>query len=171
MQSVGGFQLLHAAYAVEYFLGGLTQRKCNFHVVFFEEHEELCIPRGTSVQNRVKYLLARSAIIRHLEVHLPISHSSIELHIFKSVNDSEFHDYLKASGVYFVMCHDGANPVPISQDTLIMRESAAEKKRIELLETWRRFRFRGMICWLIRQGYNAALINGLEWKDTKVGSE
>ena len=37
----GGFQLLHAVYAVEYFLQGLIQRKCNFHVVFFDNHKDL----------------------------------------------------------------------------------------------------------------------------------
>jgi hypothetical protein len=166
--SIGGFQLLHAAYAVEYFLNGLVQRKCNFHIVFFEKHEELCIPRGTSASNSNKYTLARAAIIRHLSVHLRKSRPSIELHVFQSLNDPRFLRYLNVSGIYFVMCHDGANPVPASEDPSTLVKSEAERNRIESRETSRKVAFRGMICWLINQGYNAALINGLEWADTKV---
>ncbi len=166
--SLGGFQLLHAAYAVEYFLNGLVQRKCNFHLVFFERLKKLCIPRGTSALNSNKYTLARAAIIRHLSVHLPKSRPSIELHVFQSLTEPRFQQYLNASGVYFVMCHDGANPVPASQDPLILVKSEAERTRIEHQETSRKVAFREMICWLINQGYNAALINGLEWADTKV---
>ena len=166
--SLDGFQLLHAVYAVEYFLNGLVQRKCNFHLVFFEKHQELCIPRGTASSNAIKYILARIAIIRHLSVHLQKSQFSIEIHKFQSYNDPKFKQYLSASGVYFVMCHDGANPVPVSQDPLIMVKPEAEKTQIEHEETTRKIAFRVMICWLINQGYNAALINGLEWADTKV---
>lgn len=153
---------------MEYFLNGLVQRKCNFHIVFFERHEELCIPRGTSASNSNKYTLARAAIIRHLSVHLRKSRPSIELHVFQSLNDTKFLHYLNASGVYFVMCHDGANPIPASQDPSILVKSEAERTRIENQETSRKVAFRAMICWLINQGYNAALINGLEWADTKV---
>lgn len=166
--SLGGFQLLHAAYAVEYFLNGLVQRKCNFNIVFFEKHKELCIPRGTSASNSHKYTLARAAIIRHLSVHLRNSRPYIELHVFRSLNDPKFLRYLNISGVYFVMCHDGANPVPASEDPSILVKSEAERNGIESRESSRKVAFRGMICWLINQGYNAALINGLEWADTKV---
>lgn len=38
----GGFQLLHAVYAVECFLANLRKRKCNFHLVFFEG--TICAP-------------------------------------------------------------------------------------------------------------------------------
>ncbi len=153
---------------MEYFLNGLVQRKCNFHLVFFERHEESCVPRGVSSSNGFKYTLARAAIIRHLSVHLPKSQPSIELHVFRSYFDPRFQQYLHASGVYFVMCHDGANPVPASQDHLILAKSEAERTQIEHEETSRKLALRTMICWLIRQGYNVALINGLEWADTKV---
>ena len=166
--SLDGFQLLHAVYAVEYFLNGLVQRKCNFDLVFFEKHEKLCIPRGTASSNATKYLLARAAIIRHLSVHLQKPQTSIEIHEFQSYNDPKFQQYLTASGVYFVMCHDGANPVPASQDPLILTKSEAEKIQVDHGEATRKIAFRIMICWFINQGYNVALINGLEWADTKV---
>ncbi|KAF6231914.1 hypothetical protein HO173_009751 [Letharia columbiana] len=134
-----GFQLLHAVYAVEYFLQGLIQRKCNFHVVFFDNHRELCLPRGVPVIDRPKYLLARAAIQRHLSVNLRQSHPALEIHSFASEQDTAFRAYLKATGIYFVMCHDGANPVPLSTDPSLpgakekIRPRSTPRKRRERL--------------------------------------
>ena len=66
------------------------------------------------------------------------------------------------------MCHDGANPLPLSTDTLSPGATEQEQAEIEAHETSRRIVFRRMICWLIHESYNVALINGLEWADTKV---
>ena len=104
-----GFQLLHATYAVEKFLHGLVARRCNFHIAFFEQHRELCVPHWATSSNREKYLLARAAIIRHLQVNLRSTHPSIEVHIFPSVRSPAFTQYLEATDLYFVMCHDGAS--------------------------------------------------------------
>lgn len=68
------------------------------------------------------------------------------------------------------MCHDGANAIPISEDLSIQEKSATEKRNIATEEYRRKLAFRVQICELVRQGYNVALINGLEWLDTKVGS-
>lgn len=164
-----GFQLLHAVYAVEHFLQGLVQRKCTFHIVFFDEHEEACIPRNAARLNRNKYLLARSVIIRHLQAHLPKAHPSISLQVFKSVEDPSFGNYLKTSAVYFMLCHDGADSTIITGGTPIPDEDRTEKARVEAEERSRKLLFRGLIYSMIRKGYNVALINGLEWMDTKVG--
>lgn len=162
-----GFQLLHAVYAVEYFLQGLAQRKCNFHVVFFDNHKELCLPRRVPAIDKPKYLLARAAIQRHLGVNLRESHPTLEIHSFASEQDMAFRGYLKATGVYFVMCHDGANPVPLSTE-LSQGANEEEKVEVDAQETLRKVAFRTLICWLINESYNVALINGLEWADTKV---
>ena len=77
-------------------------------------------------------------------------------------------EFLKATGIYFVMSHDGANPVPIPNDAAIQSLSEESKTNIERQELSRKLAFREMICFLIVQGYNIALINGLEWQDTKV---
>lgn len=163
-----GFQLLHAAYAVEYFIQGLIQRKCNLQIVFFDDHKELCVPRNASNSNRAKYLLARSVIIRHLHMNLQNSHPAIEVHVFRSIQRRDFIDFLKITGVYFVMCHDGANPVAASNDPETQRLSDEAQGVVEQQESKRKLLFRTMICFLINQGYNVALINGLEWQDTKV---
>lgn len=160
-----GFQLLHAVYSVEYFLQGLVQRKCNFHLVFFNEHQEACIPRCTSASNRQKYLLARSVFIRHFQAH----HSgSIKLQIFESIHDPDFGHYLHASGVYFMLCHDGANPAKVAEELPSLDDDKVGKPRVKAEELERKIVFRGMIFSLIKRGYNIALINGLEWMDTKV---
>ena len=148
-----GFQLLHAVWAVEHFLSGLVQRKCNFHICFFQAHQELCVPPSPPSATLPKYLLAREATIRHLQAHLPMSYPSIEIHTFTHIQSSKFAEYLTASGVYFVMCHDGALP-------LLARPQQDDEVR--------RAKFRGMIYWLVARGCNVALINGLEWMDTKV---
>lgn len=164
---IDGFQLLHAVYAVERFLQGLLQRKCVFHLVFFETHKELCIPRATPLASRNNYLLARAIVIRHLQVHLPVSHPTVKIYTFSSVLDSVFQDYLKASGAYFIMTHDGANPSPLNQDPQLKRQEF-NVESIAREEFRRRVMFRTTIFAMIDQGYNIALIDGLEWMDTKV---
>ncbi|KAI4203482.1 MAG: hypothetical protein LQ350_001820 [Teloschistes chrysophthalmus] len=166
---VDGFQLLHAAYAVEQFLQGLIQRKSNFHIVFFDIHHDLCIPRGSPSALKSQYLLARAIIIRHLAVHLPSTHPAIRVHTFSSTLEPAFQEYLKASGAYFVMTHDGANPLPVDKDPRLSERPGLNLDSIEKQELQRRTKFRTTILDLINLGYNIALIDGLEWMDTKVG--
>lgn len=160
-----GFQLLHAVYSAEYFLQGLVERKCNFNIIFFDEHQEACIPRCTSSPNRQKYLLARSVFIRHFQAHQT---GSITLRIFKSIHDPDFEDYLNASGVYFMLCHDGANLADVGESSPPLDEDKIGKISVNDEEFVRKVMFRGMIWSLIKRGYNVALINGLQWMDTKV---
>ncbi|KAH0541683.1 hypothetical protein FGG08_003846 [Glutinoglossum americanum] len=150
-----GFQLLHAAYEVERFLESLVRRLCNFHIVFFDSNEILCIPpHGSPKSHRHFYLLARSVILRHLTSNLPKSHPDIEIHRFRSVHDPAFREYLESSGVYFAMCHDGATRTPPESRT-----------RFDMFV---KFMFRRMIRYFILSGFNVALINGLDVRDTKV---
>ena len=136
--------------------------------MFFDDHKDLCVPRGVTTLGRSKYLLARAVIQRHLSINLPGTHPKFGVHSFAAKQDDSFREYLKTSGVYFVMCHDGANPLPLSTDTLSLGATEEEQAEIEAHEISRRIGFRRMICWLIHESYNVALINGLEWADTKV---
>ncbi|KAL8826730.1 MAG: hypothetical protein Q9170_007294, partial [Blastenia crenularia] len=163
-----GFQLLHAVYAVEHFLQGLLQRKCVFHIVFLHAHRNLCIPRATPSIKREKYLLARAVIIRHLSVLLPDLHSTIKVLNFESALDKAFQDYLVASGAYFIMTHDGANPVPADKDPRIPDSQDLDLDVIEAVESQRKAIFRSTIFLFLDQGYNVALVDGLEFLDTKV---
>ena len=154
---------------MERFLSGLIQRHCNFHVVFFDVHRELCIPPGIAGSNRPKYLLARSVIRRHLKINLGLAHPSIRIETFLSPQDMNFHRYLEATGVYFVMCHDGAHvhQTPINATSV---EENKEDPTPDRQEIFRKARFRYFMLKLIARGYNVALINGLEFIDTKVRS-
>lgn len=102
-------QLLHAVHSVEAFLFGLVSRKCNFHIAFFDDHENLCVPLHARSENIHKYLLARAVVIRHLQVYLPKTQPQIQMNVYKSYYASAFAEYLSTSSIYFVMCHDGAS--------------------------------------------------------------
>jgi hypothetical protein len=140
-----GYQLLHASYAVEKFLHGLVSRRCNFHIAFFDDFQDFCVPPNASPATSEKYLLARAAIIRHLQVNLQNVHPDIEVHRFTSITSEKFAEYLRTTDIYFVLCHDGASG------------KKAYKKS-----------FRILIYDLMQRGYSTALVNGLELQDTKV---
>jgi hypothetical protein len=166
-----GFQLLHATWAVENFLRGLLVRRCNFHIAFVDQHRELCIPQSASDEVREKYLLARSAIIRHLRTNLKPVHTEIEVNVFTSVTSDAFAEYLATTDLYFVMIHDGAEPgISRKRDLLSKNLDALEDEdhddEEEKLRT--KIAFRQLIYWFMEQGISSALLNGLEWRDTKV---
>jgi hypothetical protein len=166
-----GFQLLHATYAVENFLRGLVARRCTFHIAFFDQHRELCVPPFVTGENREKYLLARAAIIRHLSVNLKSVHPDIEIHVFPSVRSSSFAKYVETTDLYFIMCHDGASAKSLRKRNLLSKELDVledEEHDSEQNELKAKLMFRLLIFWFMDRGYNAALVNGLEWRDTKV---
>jgi hypothetical protein len=141
--SDSGFQLLHAVYNVEKFLKQLHSRGCNFHIAFFDDQPELCIPRDVPARDRAKYLLARACVVRHLRRN--VGEGLTRVCGFEGLEDEAFLRYLREVGAYFVLCHDG--------------DGAGWEERKQ---------FRWMIHWLSQQGWNVALLNGLECQDTKV---
>ena len=140
-----GFQLLHAAYNVEKFLKQLAARGSNFHIAFFDDRAELCVPGfAKKDKQRQKFLLARAAIIRHLKRNVDQKVTTIKS--FPEAASEVFLQYLHDAGCYFVMCHDG---------TGALRDYQEE--------------YQWYIHWLAQHGWNVALVNGLECQDTKVG--
>jgi hypothetical protein len=166
-----GFQLVHASYAVEKFLYGLVSRRCNFHIAFFDDYQDLCTPQSSSPATSEKYLLARSAIIRHLQVHLPDAHPDIKVHRFSSTSSEEFADYLRDTDIYFVLCHDGASVRDLRKRAILQKNLdafEAEDDSTSQRQKEYKIAFRTLIYGLMQRGYSTALINGLEWRDTKV---
>ncbi|KAF2871247.1 DEAD/DEAH box helicase-like protein [Massariosphaeria phaeospora] len=166
-----GFQLLHATYVVEHFLRGLVSRRCSFHIAFFDQHRELCVPLFVSTANREKYLLARAAIIRHLRANLASVLPEVEVHVFSSVRSDAFAEYLRSTDVYFIMAHDGASFSSMRKRQLLRKNLDAfkdEEQAAQGNELRVKTMFRLLIYWFIERGYNTALVNGLEWRDTKV---
>ena len=166
-----GCQILHASYAVEKFLQGLLSRCCNFHIAFFDENEDVCVPLGASSAIREKYLLARAAIIRHLQINLPDVVPGIEINVFSSVESDAFADYLRSTDIYFVLCNDGASFSDIQKRMILQKDldtlQGEERNQEERTQSYKIF-FRSLINHYMQKGYSVALINGLEWKDTKV---
>lgn len=148
-----GLQLLHAVYAVENFLSHLKRRKCVFKIVFFDANRDLCIPPGVLDGVDARYLLAREAIIRHLQAHLPKTKSNLSIFLFENHLDPQFLKFLQEQSPYFLMLHDGAFETPAST-TVKDKTRQAEQ--------------RGIILSFIQQGFNIALINELTWRDSKV---
>ncbi|TGO55436.1 hypothetical protein BCON_0092g00190 [Botryotinia convoluta] len=146
-----GFQLLHAVYVVERFLENLVKRHCNFHIAFFEENRQLCVPPGVKSTHRARYILARTAIRQHLHHKLPLSHPEIVVNTFPSLESKEFSSYLHATPIHFVMSHDGAA-------TAKQPRSSKEEKII----------LRGVIWFFNSHKLNIALINRTEFRDSKV---
>ncbi|KAI8933310.1 hypothetical protein NX059_009935 [Plenodomus lindquistii] len=166
-----GFQLLHASYAVEKFLQALVSRNCNFHIAFFDEHQDLCVPQDASPDISEKYLLARAAIIRHLKVNLPEVNPDIEINLFASTSSDAFAEYLRATDIYFVLCHDGAS-FRDSQKRMLQQNDlqALKDEDTSVQERHQEYKatFRTFIYSLMQRGYSTALVNGLEWQDTKI---
>lgn len=155
-----GFQLLHAAYEVERFLHQLVTRKCNFRIVFFQSNRELCVPPGANEYTAGKFILARAVIIRHLRINVAASHPDITIDEFPSYDSAEFASYIQHTSPYFVMMHDGAAGADRKGKHMVETESQTPPKS--------RLALREMIINFIHKGYNVALVNGLEWRDTKV---
>ncbi|TKA56318.1 hypothetical protein B0A55_13196, partial [Friedmanniomyces simplex] len=156
-----GLQMLHATYNVEHFLHNLVKRKCNFDIVFFESNKDLCVPPNASPEDAVKYLLARAAIIRHLETNLPHVRQDIAVKTFASYVSDDFAKYLSVTAPYFVMLHDGAQAAA-------RRGKHMKQTAVDSIPVKGRLGLRRMILQFIGRGYNVALVNGLEWRDTKV---
>lgn len=150
-----GLQLLQAVHSVELFLHQLQRRKCNFALVAFNNHASLCVPYDTADDQRYKYNLARTVIIQHLQLN-----STVSVSVFESRHDPAFLAHLRAVGAYFVMAHDGSHPKPVDASG---NPTASEKMQ--------RFSFRQAILAYMSAGHAVALINGLEFRDTKVRAQ
>lgn len=143
--------MLHAVWLVEDFLQNLQRRNCNFHLAFFDDREHLCIPSHANETQSAKYRLARAVIIRHLQANLARVSSAMKLLVFPSLTSESFNTALTTGAYMFVMMNDGA---------------ADACQCIPHMDA--NFDLRLAICSLITRGYSVALINGLEWRDTKV---
>lgn len=161
-----GFQQLHATWTVEHFLRNLLSRRANFHIAFFDQHRELCIPSSAPPAAHAKYLLAREAIIRHLSANLKSTHPEVLVSVFESVTSDEFADYLRTTEFYFVLCHDGA-----SSKALRKRKTADApdgEQQADEDELQKKTIFRQLIHWSMAHGSSVVLINGLEFQDARV---
>ena len=132
-----------------------------------------------------KYLLARAVIIRHIQTNAPVDFSGIEFHHFQSLDDNRFRQFLYASDAYFVMIHDGAvsgyfqSKAPTFLElkreldrTLNSYQKPEEHGGTDLDVPTRtiisKYWLRVMISWFLSNKYNVALINEMQFLDSKV---
>ena len=162
-----GFQQLHATWAVEHFLRNLLSRRANFHIAFFDQHRELCIPSSAPPATHAKYLLAREAIIRHLSANLRSTHPEVLVSVFESVTSDEFAHYLQTTEFYFVLCHDGASSRDLRKQK-ILDAPKGDKQDDEDDELRKKTILRQLIHWSMAHGSSVVLINGLEFQDARV---
>ena len=172
---------------VEVFLHSLLRRKCKFHVAFFADNAHLCIPPTVPSTVSSRYLLAREAIIQHLCHNLHRVTPRVGIRLSDGYQSEELKAYLASSGAYFFMCHDGALVARIHPDHAEgeLSDSYASSKEfnksveqqndidrdesnIFAIDIRSKQGFRNMIHWFICHGYNIALVNTLECRDTKV---
>lgn len=171
---------------VEKLLNDLILRKCRFHILCFQQNEFLCVPAAADSDDAPKYRLARAVIMRHLLSNVP-GDCGIKFHSFESFNEKEFGDFLEASDAYFVMIHDGAVAGHLkSKGSKGTTDSEIEggldnipgifRKAKEPLGTntkapartiTNKFWLRVMISWFLTNRYNVALINEMQFLDSK----
>jgi hypothetical protein len=185
-----GFQLLHATYLVEQAIAKLRQRRCNFEIVFFAQNAQCCIPPGIDSDLQERYLLAREAITQHLlSIQDQVSESFRVLR-FESPQSEEFSAHLTSSGSYLLMCHDGAFTNRSEEEGSSESENSdsegsesdsddseledgdsdndSDASSLPTRTETSKYKLRAMIRWFSDRGYNIALINSLEFRDTKV---
>lgn len=67
-----------------------------------------------------------------------------------------------------MLCHDGANLTASNEGFSSHSVENIATNRLEIEDLSKKIIFRTIIRSMISQAYNIALINGLEWMDTKV---
>lgn len=97
---------------MESFLKKLQDRGLNFHVIWFRDHEALCLPRDATDVLSPKYLLIRAVLIRHLNRQQPAQDAvasedantiSFE---FEGLDSPSFQHYLANNAIHCFMCLD-----------------------------------------------------------------
>ncbi|KAI1746596.1 hypothetical protein F4782DRAFT_43365 [Xylaria castorea] len=146
-----GFQLLHAIFAVESFLKKLQVRGCNFHVVFFDNQTELCVPLTAPDSVKYKYQMTRAILIQHLRrsaIRASGKDNTGVVFSVPSIDSRHFHNYLAQHPATFLLCHDGHTT----------SWQCAPKQAA----------FHYMIHQFLKLRHSVALIHGTEFKSSRV---
>lgn len=150
-----GFQLLHAVHAIESFLCKLKDRGCSFHIIWIQDHENLCLPGGVPEELHSHYLLMRAVLTRHLQrqqCDVVCKGSTVSQMIsfeFQSLEDLEFEQYLTLNVIRFFLCLDGPTFDACANVTALSFLSIAHH--------------------LAARGYSLAFINDIEFASSGVG--
>lgn len=110
------------------------------------ENRELPARAATQDIHQCKYRLAREVIYQHLKIQVQARFPDLLVRRFTSVAAREFKEYVQTYSVYFVMCHNGVlqGKEELLDETLLM------------------------ICNMMALGLDVAVMNEIEWRDSKV---
>ncbi|KAM0540338.1 hypothetical protein ACHAO7_011274 [Fusarium culmorum] len=137
-----GFQLLHAVHVVEKVLSELKRRDCNFDVLFFRDHENICVSQQAAGSTKgAKYRLTRRILIQHF-IKSNVDFRVLEFDSFKS---KECKNYLSGHGVHFMLCDDG-RAANVDQATHLQH----------------------LIREVMESGRHVGIINSIAWRSSKV---
>ncbi|KAL1903112.1 hypothetical protein Sste5346_000396 [Sporothrix stenoceras] len=157
-----GFQLLHLVHAVETFLSKLQSRRCNFNILWFDDHEDLLLPeRKTSQEDSStgqeqarhvafrKRRLARMVLIRHLQHHSKQATTATNLCFrFTSMESEEFDLYKKKRPIRLFFVSDG--------------QASASQGTVGVMT------FESIIFRLTSAGHTVGLVDDIEFKSSEV---
>ncbi|KAM3452066.1 hypothetical protein MY3296_004803 [Beauveria thailandica] len=138
-----GFQLLHAIHEVEEFLKKLELRGCQFHIIWFENHEQLCMSSSAAVASGFPRL-TRAILIKHLWQSSAGNKITFE---FPNVKSPAFQQYTAKNSLRYFLCLDGFS-FDEDKSPFAMRHLA-------------------FINQLSSRGYSVALINSFEFDSSK----
>jgi hypothetical protein len=144
-----GFQVLHAIHAVETFMNKLTERGCNFHVLWFDDYEHLCVPRHVPHGLAYKYHLTRDILIQHLADPSILHHEKCaRSYRFTGLSSDAYLDYLSSNPVHFIMCSHGKSTETESDPASLSHLSIGYR--------------------MARKGYIVAFIDDIAFQSSKV---
>ncbi|CAL1698804.1 unnamed protein product [Somion occarium] len=142
------FQILHALYALECTLNDFRKRSAVFDVVFFNDTRHRTLGTGGHPFVLRSRSLARAILYQHLKT------LDISVHSFDNTSDPRWISYLKVHRPMFALLNDGG-PVEAT-DSPLEAECVLQQ--------------RTLIFDLISQGVSVALLEGAEFRDSKISS-
>ncbi|KAI0073118.1 P-loop containing nucleoside triphosphate hydrolase protein [Panus rudis PR-1116 ss-1] len=142
------FQILHALHSLERLLNEFHRRSAVFDVIFWDDNRHHSLLTGESAYKFASRSLARSILIQHLK------NLDVTVHVFENTQDPEWNSYLRINRPMFAMVNDGGNFDELTKPMAIER---ALFQRILMHD-------------LISQGVSVSLLQGAEFRDSKINS-
>ncbi|KAG8764624.1 hypothetical protein FRC12_007991, partial [Ceratobasidium sp. 428] len=164
-----GFQILHALHNFEQAILALKSRGCNFDIVFFdrkdysrtfglplddETHIVLGNKHGTIWADENNFVASSRLLARQIMKSHASQLPEVSVDGFIGLDDSRWHEYVKAKQPMFILCHSGPN-----------LGSADKKNKIEF---HRMILQRTFIRDVLMSRIAISLLNEAKYVDTKV---
>ncbi|KAL2112537.1 hypothetical protein VUR80DRAFT_7275 [Thermomyces stellatus] len=134
-----GFQLLHTLHAVESFLHNLRRHRCRFHIVWFDDDEDICVPPSSEPE---PYLLTRAILLEHLARRSEASGDGKLSFQLSDMSSAEYEQYLMDNAVFF-SCISTA--IPTLAQRMVIRQRVISTLSTDLV--WADIPMRSSTLW------------------------